>query len=182
MPSGSPRPSRLPPASALAPIVAAGLLLAACSRSPPAPQLVCPRPGIVNGVEQTAAYRPGGSGDADLRWVAVMQNIDGGCRYDDGLEVDLSVDLVVEPGPAYEGGPIDLRYFVAVAGPSGEILDKQIFTTSVTPVRGATRGGSRESFTQRYPGATPAQGGGYRIYLGFDVPVEEALRRRSQFH
>ncbi|HET6469370.1 MAG TPA: hypothetical protein VFG43_13435 [Geminicoccaceae bacterium] len=178
-------PRLLPPTGRRAALLAAalvggGLLLVACGRSDPPLQLVCPRPGIVNGLDQTAGFRPGGGGEGDLRWVAVMQNIDGGCSYDDGLTVNLSVDLLAEAGPAHQGAPVELPYFVAVAGPDGEILDKQAFTAVVSLPPGTPRGGTRESFTQRYPAVTPAEGALYRIYLGFDVPRDEALRRRVQ--
>jgi hypothetical protein len=170
------------PLLALAVIVGPALLLAGCGTSEPAreEQLICPRPAIVNGLDQSDEYKPGADGQPEaLRWIAQMQNIGGGCSYDDGVDVHLSIDLIVEPGPAFQNQPVNLRYFVAVAGPDEQLIDKQMYTSVVTIPPGAQRGGSQESFTQHYDNILPAQGAGYRIYFGFDLPEPEAMRRRN---
>ena len=87
--------------------------------------------------------------------------------------------VVVEPGPAYAGPSVAVPWFVAVADPSGTIVDKQVFTSTVALSPGATRGGAREAIEQRYVGVEPAAGAGYRIYLGLEIDRDEALRRRS---
>jgi hypothetical protein len=159
------------------------LALASCAGDdPPAPR-GCPRPAILEGVETNSVFRGNAStgSAADLAYTVGMEGIGGGCSYDDdGLTVDLSVNIIIEPGPAFAGPTVAVPWFVAVAGPDGAILDKQSFTANVTEEPGATRAGSRESVQQRFAGIGPDLGPGYRIYLGLTVPREEALRRRAR--
>jgi hypothetical protein len=173
-----------PLAARLASAVLLGALaVAGCAGDePPAPR-GCPRPAILAGLETNSVFRSGASTGpaADLAYTVGMQGIAGGCTYEDeGLTVDLSVDILVEPGPAYAGPSVAVPWFVAVAGPDGTVLDKQSFRANVAVEPGATRGGSRESVQQRFPGIGPDVGPGYRIYLGLTIPREEALRRRAQ--
>lgn len=173
-----PRPSyRLLGAAA-----ASALLLAGCGGSEPRQQAACPTPGIVAGLETTTVFQGGVSSgrEADLQYAVAMENIGGGCIYgDDGMQIELAVDVVVEPGPAFAGSQVNVPWFVAVADPSGAIIDKQVFTSTVAIAPGAIRGGSRESVEQRFPGVETTEGGAYRLYLGLEIDREEALRRRA---
>ncbi|HMR30883.1 MAG TPA: hypothetical protein PKA13_24940 [Geminicoccaceae bacterium] len=168
-------------ALAVAAVLGPSVLLG-CSGSEPRPAVSCPAPGIVAGLETTTAFRNGTSSGAesDLLYAVAMQNIDGGCTYGgDGMVIQLSVDLVVEPGPAFTGGQVSIPWFVAVADPAGTIIDKQTFAASVELAAGAVRGGTRESIEQRYAGVDATAGAGYRLYLGLEIDRDEALRRRA---
>jgi hypothetical protein len=169
-------------ASSAALLLALGAAGCSGTETPPPGQPVCPQPGILAGLDTNSVFRGGTSTGAgeDLAFVVGMQNIGGGCTYDgDALTVDLSIDLVVEPGPAFTGPSVAVPWFVAVAAPDGSIIDKQVFTANVTLPAGQTSGGSRESVRQRFAGVTPEVGPGYRIYLGLEVERSEALRRRA---
>lgn len=168
-------------ALAVATVLGPSLLLG-CSSSQPAPAVTCPVPGIVAGLETTTMFRGGASSGAesDLLYAVAMQNIGGGCTYGgDGMVIQLSVDLVVEPGPAFAGGQVSIPWFVAVADASGTIVDKQIFDANVDLAAGAVRGGTRESIEQRYASVDASAGGAYRLYLGLEIDRAEALRRRA---
>jgi hypothetical protein len=159
------------------------LVLVACGRAEPARQAsVCPQPGILAGLESTTVFRGGSTSgpESDLLYYAALENIGGGCVYDgSGLTVDLSVDVIVEPGPAFEPGPVSVPWFVAVADAGGAIIDKTELSSLIEVPPGAARGGSREAIQQRFAGLRPETGGGYRIYLGLEIDRDEALRRRS---
>lgn len=162
--------------------LALALALAGCSRSEPVRQgSVCPQPAILAGLESTTAFRGGATSgpESDLLYSAAMQNIGGGCVYDDGLTVDLTIDLVVEPGPAFAGGPVILPWFVAVADNAGTIIDKTMMSSTIQVPPGAARAGTREAIQQRFAGLAPDVGSGYRLYLGLDIDRDEALRRRA---
>lgn len=166
---------------ALATCAMAGLALVGCSSSDNRP-VACPAPGILAGLETNTVFRGGTStgAESDLQYVVAMQNIGGGCTYaSDGMDIQLSVDVVVEPGPAFAGGSVMVPWFVAVADPSGAIVDKQSFTSTVDVAKGATRAGTRESIEQRYADVGTNVGPGYRIYLGLEIDRDEALRRRA---
>jgi hypothetical protein len=159
------------------------LALVACGRGEPARQAsVCPQPAILAGLESTTAFRGGATSgpESELLYFAAMENIGGGCVYDsDGLTVDLAIDLIVEPGPAFTGGPVTVPWFVAVADAAGTIIDKTVHSSTIEVPPGVVRGGSREAIQQRFAGLRPETGGGYRLYLGLEIDRDEALRRRT---
>jgi hypothetical protein len=164
-------------------LIGVGLGLAACSSDePPRTASVCPQPAILAGLESTTVFVGGATSgpEQDLRYAAAMENIGGGCVYDDdGLTVDLTIDLVVEPGPAFTGGAVNVPWFVAVADDSGAIIDKTVLGSTIEVPTGAQRAGSREAIQQRFADLPPEVGGGYRLFLGLEIDRDEALRRRT---
>jgi hypothetical protein len=169
-------------AAGLAAAVAA--LLAGCTGGggDEAPRLLCPRPAIVDGLASLERYRPGApEGDPSaLAYRAALQNIAGTCTPEgQDLAVQVSVELVVEPGPAFAGPAAEVPYFVAVVGPGDAVVDRRDYVARVTVPPGARRGGTTESFGQRFVGVGRQGGAGYRVLFGFAVPREEGLRRIS---
>ena len=167
-------------AAVLAGLAAPAALLAGCSAGGGAPPLLCPRPAIVDGLASVERYRPGApEGDpAGLAYRAALQNIGGTCTEDgQDLAVDVSVELVVEPGPAFAGPVAEVPYFVAVVGPGDAVVDRRDYVARVTVPEGARRGGVSEGFSQRFAGVGRQGGAGYRVLFGFAVPREEGLRR-----
>ena len=169
------------PQCRLPPLLLLGLGLAACASDEPAGP-ICPRPGIINGLQGAERYVPGSpTRDSDLLYRAAMENIAGGCRLEGpDLVVEFSVDLLVEPGPAFAGGTVELPYFVAVTGPGGEVLDRRDFTAAIEVPEGAQRAGSTEQLSQRYVAIAPGQGPAYQVLLGLSLPRDEALRQRDE--
>lgn len=168
-------------AAVLAGLAASAALLAGCSTGGGgAPPLLCPRPAIVDGLASVERYRPGvAEGDeSGLAYRAALQNIGGTCTEDgQDLAVDVSVELVVESGPAVAGPVAEVPYFVAVIGPGDAVVDRRDYVARVTVPEGARRGGVSEGFSQRFAGVGRQGGAGYRVLFGFAVPREEGLRR-----
>lgn len=162
----------------LAPIAVAALL-AGCTGGgdePPAP--LCPRVAIISGLESLEREATYGSGEIAYR--AALENIDGRCRPDgDDLAVDITIDVVVQPGPALTDRLIELPYFVAVSAPNGDVLDRQDFVARVTLAPGARSGGVTETFSQRFLGQEQGASG-YQVLFGFTLPPDEALRQRNE--
>jgi hypothetical protein len=143
--------------------------------SPPPPPL-CPKVGIIDGLQSLDRSAAGGAGE--LGYHAAMENVDGGCRPEQGdLVVQIAIDLVVRPGTDVGGTTVELPYFVAVSRPDGGLIDRQDFTASIAVAKGARRAGVTETFNQRFVGL--AQGAaGYEVMFGFALPEAEALRQR----
>lgn len=170
----------------LAGIGCTALLLAACASSPPAPQVqaqapTCPTPLLLDGAERTTSYAPGSDrSPAALRYLAVLTHLRSACRYgDQGVDVDLAVDLIAQSGPAATGEPAELTYFVATIGPERQILSKQLFDSEVVFAKGEDLAGVAEQLTLRLPAVTPEQASTYGLYLGFqltDAELEQRLR------
>ena len=121
------------------PVLTASLLVAfsatACS-SNNTTAAVCPDSAIIHGLDRM--FGETASGDEIS---VTLENIDGLCTYGGTeLSMEMSVDLVVNAPPGTQ-----VPYFVVIAGPAGDILDKSSFTAIVPPdsadPSGATAGG-----------------------------------------
>jgi hypothetical protein len=151
--------------------------LAGCSgtSAPPAP--LCPNVGVIAGLESVERQASDGSGR--VAYHAAMENVDGACRADgNDLLVDITVDLVVQPGPGLGGTLVELPYFVAVSAPNGDVLDRQDYVGKINVPRGTRSAGVTETFTQRFVGRRDGASG-YQVLFGFDLPQGEALRQRE---
>lgn len=158
------------------------LLAAACSLGDEPPPPACPDPAIVDGMDSSESLSSGGSGPEAIAWRTTVLGFDGGCAYEgDGVQLDYSLDLAVVPGPAFGADDrlVPVRYFVAVADPAGEIVDKQIFSTSLPVPAFGGPVGATERLEQKIAGVTPADGPAWRIFFGLDMPRDEALQRRA---
>ena len=156
-------------------LLAGGLLLgiAACSGNAPPPAPLCPKVGIISGLEhheQTAA-------NGEVQYRVAMENVDGACKADGSdLVVEIAVDVVVQPGPALSQTLIELPYFVSVSEPGGAVLDRQDFVARVEVPRGAHRAGVTETFRQRFLGRESGATG-YEVLFGLTLPEAEAMRQ-----
>lgn len=154
------------------------LILAGCGGggNDPAPTALCPRVAIIGGLE--SFERPAAAPDAAVAYRAALENIDGACRVEgDDLVVDITLDVVVQPGPALQERTLQLPYFVAVSAPGGDVLERRDFVAEVFLEPGAWRGGVTETFSQRFAGRE-AGAAGYQVLFGFALPADEALRQR----
>ena len=165
------------PAQGIGACVVVGVLAGCTGDDPPPP--LCPEVGIINGLENLEQRAADGSGR--LAYRAAMENLNGACKAESGdLDVEIAIDLVVQPGPAAPAGIVELPYFVAISAPDGRLLDRQDFVARVTVPSGAWRGGVTETFSQRFVGRE-AGATDYQVLFGFALPESEALsqyRRR----
>jgi hypothetical protein len=165
--------------------VAAVVLTAGCSVfTKPAQSPPCPRVLLVPGFDEASAWRAGpGRDPTDLRYRLQIADAQGTCRYDkDALSVELTVRILAERGPAAaEGGPADLEYFVALADPQENILNKAVFKVRVNLPAGQTRASFPDEIQMpRIPLARRDAGPDYSILLGFQLSPEEAARNRRR--
>lgn len=157
---------------ALLPILAIGLLTAlsatACTSNSPT-AAVCPDSAIIHGLDRM--FGETGSGDEIS---VTLENIDGLCTYGGTeLSMEMSVDLVVNAPPGTE-----VPYFVVIASPAGDILDKSSFTAIVPPDAATRPVRLREAFTQEINGVVNGTSSAYAIYFGLDLPPDIAIEQR----
>lgn len=166
---------------ALALVPLGALALAGCaSDQGPAPQApACPSALILQGAERTAAYAPGADpSPSALQHMAVLTNLATACRFvEDGVDVDLAFDLIVERGPAMAGDAAELTYFVATLGPGEEVLAKQLLSSEIAFETEERVAGMVEQLTYRLPSVIAGQGQDYLIYLGFQLDPAELDQR-----
>ena len=139
----------------------------------------CPTALILQGAERTAAYTSGADASPSaLQHMAVLTNLASGCRFgEDGVDVDLAFDLIVERGPAMAGETAELTYFVATLGPGEEVLAKHLLTSEIAFETEEQVAGVAEQLTYRLPAVAAGQGQDYLIYLGFQLAPAELDRR-----
>lgn len=175
------RAAKLRPGLRAAGVALAALLLAACASNPPLPPppAVCPTALILDGAERTTSYRPSDErSPSALRYLAVLTHLRSSCRYSDqGVDVDLALDLIAERGPASTGDPVQLTYFVATIGPNREILSKQLFDSEITFAKDEDLAGVAEQLTLRLPPLAPEQVQDYDLFLGFQLDDAQLQQR-----
>ena len=166
-------------------IVAGVLALGACGSSDPQlPQPPCPTALLLDGAQRTSAYRAGAEPrPSELRYLAVLTDLGSTCRYYDdgtreGVDVDLTFNLIAERGPALSGVE-QLTYFVATVGPGRQIVHEEVLNSDLAFREGEQQAGWTEELTLRLPSITPAQATDYTLYLGFKLDDAE-LKRREQ--
>ena len=152
------------------------MALGGCAGDKAPPPPLCPKVGIINGLENferqaadgRAACLPCGHG-ARRGWLWARERRSGR---------EISLDLIVEPGTAYAGGVTELPYFVAISAPDGTVIDRQDFVATVSVPTRARRGGVTDTFSQRFVGRA---GGAtqYQVLFGFTLPEDEALKQRN---
>ena len=162
------------------------ILLSACS-TPDLNQVAqsCPAVSIlaqaseVTKVRQTTGGPPTGD---DVILTAEMLPVTVACSYqlgDPEVEVDISIPIVVRPGPV-DAGPQTLDYFVAVIDPMGEMISKRQFQRNVAA--GATAMGT---YTETVTGTVIGlpqnrQPYEYQMIVGFQLTADEYIRNQAE--
>jgi hypothetical protein len=156
-------------------LLGAGMAIgvAACSGSSSPPPPLCPRVGIINGLESHEEVGV----DQQVAYRTAMENVDGACRVDgDDLTVEIAIDVVVQPGEALSSTLVEVPYFVAISAPGGTLIDRQDFVARVEVPRGSHRAGVKETFRQRFLGRE-AGATDYEVLFGLTLPEAEAMRQ-----
>jgi hypothetical protein len=163
-------------------LLVGAMALGACGSSDPeAPPPPCPRALLLDGAERTSAYRAGSDArPSDLRYLALLTDLSSACRYgSEGVEIDLTFDLIAERGPAFSSTPEEVTYFIATLGPDRQILTKDTYPAELDFEEGYAGARWSEELTLLIRSVTPAQAADYTLYIGFQLDEAE-LRRREQ--
>ena len=143
-------------------------VIAGCSRGEQV-AAVCPDSAIIHGLDRLYGE------DAAGREVTVtLENIDGLCTHSgDQLSLDMSLDLVVEAAPG-----TSIPYFVVIADPAGEVLDKAYFVATVPNEASTSPVRLREQLFQEVKGVAAGTSARYSVLFGLDLPPEIAIEQR----
>ena len=143
---------------------------------------VCPRAGILKDAAAVTKFRPGPGRDlTDVVYQARLVNLKATCKYGKkGVTVEMTVALIAERGPAIRTSKATLEYFVAITGPDGDILAKELFATPVTFPNNVTRARVADELQQIIPLARGASAANHRIIVGFQLQRDELEYNRQR--
>ena len=108
------------------------LVLAACSGDDTTPS--CPRITVMQDAATLTRFAGSGRDLLDVDYQAQMADYLAGCKYDSGgggVTVAVAPVIVIDRGPANHDRKASIEYFVSVVRDGTDILNKQLFATSV---------------------------------------------------
>jgi hypothetical protein len=166
---------------------AALLLTASCSSDQDMAAYPCP---VVAPVRELA-YLTKFEGDSqDLSDTLFEARIDQvlpaiHCIYEEegdgkrAIVYDIQVKFLAMRGPKEREGTAKFNYFMAITGPGGKPLARQLFDTEVPFDESATQGITIEELQPRIPLKQGENGDWYRIYVGFQLSERELAYNRK---
>jgi len=149
----------------------------------------CPKASILEDAGKLVRYKEGPGRDLiDIDFEAEIVSLKGECitKYDEDTDletVDMTVkmDFLLSRGAANRSRQATFEYFVAIIGPDGTVMDKEIFPFSTEFIR------NRTSFTDydkpvelHIPIARDKYGEDYFVYTGFQLSRDELEDNRKR--
>lgn len=161
---------------------AAAFSFAGCAQNEGRYPSFCPQVAVLDVPSQLTRFREGsGRSRPDLLFQATIKHVDTMCEVGkDKADVQLTLEIHAERGPANTRGIAEFNYFVAVLGPDKEILTRENFT-SVVQFQGTD---TEVTFPDQFVATVPLEDGqaasAYRVYLGFEMTPEELAYNRQR--
>lgn len=163
--------------------VAAAALIAAGCNPTVEPEGPCPRASVLADAVEFTRFREGPGRDViDIEYEGDIAEVRLDCDYDDDrIEADVEIIGSVRRGPAAPTRNPRLELFLAIVGPTGEVLAKDNFPITVN-FPGNSR---RQSFTYEIENAfvRPAEGrdgGDYEFLVGYQLTRAQLEYNRSR--
>lgn len=153
-------------------------MLAACGTAKGPPQ---PCPAVI--VQRDLGYMTqfGGNGRdlSDIAYEAHVDTFSSFCVYSrdenpDYIRTAVKVQFAATRGPKFSGDKASFKYFVAVTGPGGERLKKDLFDVDIDFSKGQVQNITVDEIDpiKVFPKANE-NGDFYRIYIGLDLTKEQ---------
>lgn len=163
-------------------VSALGLLVAACGLFEKDIKYRCPAVFILEDAKDLTRFKPGPGRDiTDILFEAEIVNFVGDCDYDEGeAEIELSVQIRVERGPANKARQVAFDYFVAIPEFQSQSEGKSVFKVTGEFEGNRTRMLYQDDLEMTIPVKVPAEGSALEIVLGFQLTPEELKFNRSR--
>lgn len=162
--------------------LAAVLTLAACS-SDKGPPPGCPVTNFVEDLDHMTVFRDNSVGDlTDVRFDARFGSLSAICNFEsDELVMDIAFQVIATRGPADSIQEAPVKYFLAIADETGQVIAKQEFDNTL-PFKGNLR---RVAATDEFAPTIPYPEdrkllNQYRVLIGFQMTPEQLRYNRSQ--
>jgi hypothetical protein len=133
----------------------------------------CPRVAIGDDVGYVARFDGNGSKKANLRYAVKMDVPNGVCFLNENsIDVEMTVPIRVERGPAMEDREVNFEYFVAIARTDKTIIAREAYQTG-DDLRVGEVGLIAEEFDQSIPIEPGENGNNFVIIVGLILTEEE---------
>ncbi len=169
-------------------LLAPGALAAGLAACGPSTQEVsdlrqaCPQAMRVQDAATLTRFRPGGGRDrTDVMFQAELGKVDIACDPRRGsVYVELTLDIVVNEGPALTDRTANVGYFVRLMDPAGTVVQGRNFSADYRFSGNRNRQGSSEQLTLNVPLREGQQGGAFTVAVGLlPTPEELEFNRRG---
>ena len=159
-----------------------GFLVAACGLFEKDTEYKCPAVFILEDAKELTRFKPGPGRDiTDILFEAEIVNFVGDCDYNEGeAEIELSVQIKVERGPANKAGQVAFDYFVAIPKFQSRSEGKSVFNVTGDFEGNRTRMLYQDDLDMTIPVKVPTDGAALEIILGFQLMPEELKFNRSR--
>ena len=159
-----------------------GLLVAACGLFEKDTVGKCPAVFILEDAKELTRFKPGPGRDiTDILFEAEIVNFVGDCHYNEGeAEIELSVQIKVERGPANKIRQVAFDYFVAIPKFQSQSEGKSVFNVTGEFEGNRTLMLYQDDLDMTIPVKVPTDGAALEIILGFQLTPEELKFNRSR--
>ncbi|MEZ5833215.1 MAG: hypothetical protein R3D05_18735 [Dongiaceae bacterium] len=162
------------------------LVTASCSSKENIAEYPCPAVAPVRELAYMTKFQGDGQDLSDTLFEAKIDEVlpAVNCVYqesDDGkraIVYDIRVKFLAQRGPKDREGVAKFDYFMAVTGPGGQPLTRQVFDTDIE-FKNATQAITVEELEPRIPLKQGENGDYYRIYVGFMLSEKELAYNRK---
>ena len=162
----------------LAALLALTGMLSACGTD--ADPLICPPVVTVPEAATLVKFTGTGRDLTDVLFEAQIQAEGVRCDLKEGsLATEIKVNLAALRGPADKEHVARVRYFVAIATKTQEVVARREFDSELPFEGNRTRVVIRDELDQRFPLSPGTTGADYRIYVGFALSPEELEYNRE---
>ena len=142
--------------------------------------LPCPKVSILKQTRLLTLYGDGpGRDDANVAFELELRGVTSDCDLDvddeegGGVQVTFALPILATRGPAADTDRLSVPYFVAIAGPSRQIVAKEIFTAQIAFDDEDASAQTVEEIEQWIPLGPGEFGLGYETLIGFQLTPEQ---------
>jgi len=162
----------------LAAVLAVATALAACgsAKGPPQP---CPAVLVQKELGYMTQFGANGQDLSDIAYEAHIDTFSTYCVYSSDqdpnyIRTAIKLQLAATRGPKFSGDKASFKYFVAVTGPGGERLKKDVFDVDVDFSKGQVSNITIDEIDPIKVFPKPNENGDfYRIYIGLDLSKDQ---------
>ncbi|HVJ41712.1 MAG TPA: hypothetical protein VM639_09450 [Dongiaceae bacterium] len=165
------------PAMALLAVMAGGLT--ACGSNSKGPPPPCPGIFVPSQTQYLTQFAGNGTDLSDIAYEAHVDTFTSYCVYSEDespnyIRTAIKLQLAATRGPKFTGDKASFKYFVAITGPGGERLKKDVFDVDIDFSKGQVGNITIDEIDpiKVFPKANE-NGDYYRIYIGLDLTKEQ---------